>query len=100
MDADTRIIDLTFGQLAEWLREAGFKPVEAKPEPQQNPPSQKGPERWIVKGWDGLAELLGCSKTQARRIAKTGLLRKATYRYGQTVLFDAEKVLEAMRAGR
>ncbi len=95
MTTDTRLIDITLGELMETLRAAGFGQTQKAEEEKPQQPATK--EKWLVQGLDGLAKLLGMSKTQAWRLRKTGLIDDATYSYGQIIVFDAEKVLEALK---
>lgn len=93
---DTRLIDLTLAELMAVLRTELARPEESPKE--QLPPQSR--ERWIIHGMPELAKLVGCSRSQAYRIAKEVLPPDAVYRYGQTVAFDAEKVLEALQTRR
>lgn len=91
-EENTRIIDLTLGELCTYLRAQGFgaaATVTAAPAKE---------EKKYLHGLAELAEFLGCSRTQAVRIKATGLLRDATSQYGRTIIFDSEKVAEALRA--
>lgn len=88
MDANTRLIDLTWGQLqAAIRREVGKAPL----------PTSTGAKRWLVYGIPGLAELLGCSEPTAQRIKATGLLDEAIIQYGRIVIIDAEKALSILK---
>ena len=42
-----------------------------------------------VYGIDGLAEILGCSKSTAKRIKASGTLSKAIHQQGRTIVIDA-----------
>ena len=50
----------------------------------------------LITGLQGLANLLGVSYSTAWRIKSSGVLKDATTQYHRTILFDAEKVLEAL----
>ncbi len=50
----------------------------------------------LITGLQGLANLLGVSYSTAWRIKSSGILKDATTQYQRTILFDAEKVLEAL----
>ena len=50
----------------------------------------------LITGLQGLANLLGVSYSTAWRIKSSGVLKDATTQYNRTILFDAEKVLEAL----
>lgn len=91
MDRDTRLIDVTWGDVEKAIREmvAGSAPVP-----------QKGPEKWLVYGINGLAELLGCSIPQAQRIKSTGVLDAAIIQYGKIIITDADKALGILKKQR
>ena len=63
-DYNTRIIDLTLGELLEAVEEK-VKELLPKQEQQQE-------DKRFVYGLKGLAKLLGCSKTTAARVKATG----------------------------
>lgn len=49
-----------------------------------------------IYGLAGLMDLLHVSKSTAYRIKKTGILDNACYQIGRTIVFDKDKVLEAL----
>ncbi|MFR2069318.1 MAG: DUF3853 family protein [Bacteroides nordii] len=81
---DTRLFDLTTGELKELIR-------SAIPEP------KKQEDKKLVYGINGIAELFGCSKAAACRLKSSGLIDKAISQYGRTIVVDVEKALELTR---
>lgn len=67
---DTRLFDLTTGELKELIR-------SAIPEP------KKQEDKKLVYGINGIAELFGCSKAAACRLKSSGLIDKAISQYGR-----------------
>ena len=85
-DYNTRIIDLTLGELLEAVEEK-VKELLPKQEQQQE-------DKRFVYGLKGLAKLLGCSKTTAARVKATGNYDEAITQIGALLIIDADKVLE------
>lgn len=82
--SDTRIIDLTVGQLMELL-EQKQAPAEIKEEPEK--------AKRHVYGIAGIAQLFNCSMTTANRIKASGRIDKAISQHGRIIVVDAEKAL-------
>lgn len=82
--SDTRIIDLTVGQLMELL-DKKQAPAEIKEEPEK--------AKRLVYGIAGIAQLFNCSMTTANRIKASGRIDKAISQYGRIIVVDAEKAL-------
>lgn len=82
----TRLIDVTVGDLVQYLKDCGLIGQQA-PQVQYD-----GPER--VYGLDGLARLLGCSRSTANRRKQSGEFDKAISQTGRKIVIDARKVLE------
>lgn len=82
--SDTRIIDLTVGQLMELL-EQKQAPAEIKEEPEK--------AKRLVYGIAGIAQLFNCSMTTANRIKASGRIDKAISQHGRIIVVDAEKAL-------
>lgn len=78
---DTRLIDLTVGELRALLQNAI---------PVNNPPESKE----YVYGLKGIAELFHCSYTEAYRIKRSGKIDKAIKQDGRKIITDAKKALE------
>lgn len=45
-------------------------------------------------GIKGLAKILGCSRSRANKIKKSGILDEAIYQDGKIIIIDREKALE------
>ena len=82
--SNTRIIDLTVGQLMELL-EQKQAPAEIKEEPEK--------AKRLVYGIAGIAQLFNCSMTTANRIKASGRIDKAISQHGRIIVVDAEKAL-------
>lgn len=82
--SDTRIIDLTVGQLMELL-DKKQAPAEIKEEPEK--------AKRLVYGIAGIAQLFNCSMTTANRIKASGRIDKAISQHGRIIVVDAEKAL-------
>ena len=78
---ETRLIDLTVGELRALLQNAI---------PVNNPPESKE----YVYGLKGIAELFHCSYTEAYRIKRSGKIDKAIKQNGRKIITDAKKALE------
>lgn len=87
INPDTRIIDLTVGQLLDVVEDRVRAVLANKPTKQEG-------ERCYVYGLKGLAKLLGCSKTTASRIKTSGEIDKAITQIGARLIIDADKALE------
>lgn len=87
INPDTRIIDLTVGQLLDVVEDRVRAVLANKPTKQEG-------ERRCVYGLKGLAKLLGCSKTTASRIKTSGKIDKAITQIGALLIIDADKALE------
>ena len=80
MRDDTRIIDLTVGELKTLLK--------------KDAPVVKKEEKRLVYGRAGIAELFGCSLSTAQRIKDSGKIKKAITQVGRKIVVDADKALE------
>ncbi len=83
IDPNTRIIDLTVGQLMELL--------ESVQGATEHAPAQ---ERRLVYGIAGIAQIFNCSIATANRIKKSGKINKAISQRGRLIVVDANKALE------
>lgn len=78
MDLNTKISELTVGELTAVIRAA--LEMESNPE--------------YVSGIEGLAQLFQVSYSQAKRIKASGLLDKAISQCGRTILTDVRMARE------
>ena len=82
--SDTRIIDLTVGQLMQLL-DKKQAPAEIKEEPEK--------AKRLVYGISGIAQLFNCSMTTANRIKASGRIDEAITQHGRIIVVDADKAL-------
>lgn len=82
--SDTRIIDLTVGQLMQLL-DKKQAPAEIKEEPEK--------AKRLVYGIAGIAQLFNCSMTTANRIKASGRIDDAITQHGRIIVVDADKAL-------
>lgn len=82
--SDTRIIDLTVGQLMELFAKA-----------QSSATITEAPEKAkrLVYGIAGIAQLFNCSMTTANRIKASGRIDDAITQHGRIIVVDADKAL-------
>ena len=80
---ETRIIDLTVGQLMDVIAKAQAPVVEKKPEQTKR----------LVYGISGIAQLFNCSMTTANRIKASGRIDDAITQHGRIIVVDADKAL-------
>ena len=82
--SNTRIIDLTVGQLMQLL-DKKQAPAELKEEPEK--------AKRLVYGIAGIAQLFNCSMTTANRIKASGRIDDAITQHGRIIVVDADKAL-------
>lgn len=78
---DTRIIDLTVGQLKELLglHDAQVQPIK---------------EKRLAYGMAGIASIFNCSIATANRIKRSGRIDRAISQTGRTIVVDVELALD------
>lgn len=86
IDNNTRIIDLTVGQLKDLLGQQQTVVVDNSPR-----------EKRLVYGIAGIAQLFNCSMTTANRIKASGRINGAIAQHGRMITVDAELALELMK---
>lgn len=84
-DLNTRLIDLTAGELLELIGKEQGPRIEVDVTKEH---------KKYVYGRAGIAELFKCSKTTASRIKQSGLIDGAYRQVGRLIIVDAEKALE------
>ena len=84
IDPNTPIWQLTVGELKELLNSTTKQPV----------PEKIIDTKEYVYGLNGLAKILGCSKTHASRLKSTGLFDSAIIQNGRKIIIDKKKALE------
>ena len=85
LDLNTPLWQLTVGQFLDLCQQANQVPEE------------KEESGELVYGLDGLARLLGCSKTTAQARKSAGEFDEALYQTGRKVVFDKAKVLDIIK---
>ena len=83
INSETRIIDLTVGQLMDLIGKEQAVVVDNSPK-----------EKHLVYGIAGIAQIFNCSMTTANRIKASGRLNKAISQYGRMIVIDVELALE------
>lgn len=78
MDQNRKISELTVGELCDLVRAVIAENVSS---------------RRTVQGLQGLADLLGVSLSQAKRIKRSGVIKDAIAQSGRTIVVDADKAL-------
>lgn len=82
--SDTRIIDLTVGQLMDLFAKAQAPVTQAQPKE----------EKRLVYGISGIAQIFNCSMTTANRIKASGRINDAITQHGRIIVVDANKALQ------
>lgn len=86
INPNTRIIDLTVGELMELISK--HHPISI-----DNTPKEKR----LMYGIAGIAQLFNCSMTTANRIKASGKIDKAISQCGRMITIDADFALELMK---
>ena len=86
IDRDRPIWQLTIGELLDILQSE--RPVQKL---------EKTPEKRIVYGIKGIAEIFGCSTPTAQRIKNSGKIKKAITQVGRKIIVDADLALRLFR---
>lgn len=86
-NTNTRIIDLTLGELLDAVEERVKETLAGKAQPDEK-------KKRYVYGLKGLAQLFGCSKTTASRIKASGKIDKAIRQVGALLIIDADLALD------
>lgn len=82
--SDTRIIDLTVGQLMDLFAKAQAPTTQAQPKEKKR----------LVYGIAGIAQIFNCSMTTANRIKASGRINDAITQHGRIIVVDANKALQ------
>jgi hypothetical protein len=83
---NTRVIDLTLGELLDAIEERMQRSQQTTVEP--------AGDKNYVYGLKGFAKLLGCSKTTAVRLKASGDFDEAITQVGALLIIDADKVMQ------
>ena len=86
IDPNTRLIDLTVGDLMELL--------ESMQGEKAAPQAVTAPDKKYVYGIAGIAQIFNCSMTTANRIKASGRIDRAISQTGRIIVVDADLALE------
>ncbi|MDO4729219.1 MAG: DUF3853 family protein [Bacteroidota bacterium] len=64
--------------------------------PKEKPIEVEKQEKYVY-GLDGLAKILGCSKTTAFNVKQSGKLDDAIFQNGRKIIIDVEKAIKLFR---
>ena len=84
--AETKVGDLSLGELLNALRGVTTQEPEPQPAPQ--------PRKAMEYGIGGIMRIFNCSRTQANRIKQSGIIDGAIRQVGRLIVTDPEKALE------
>ena len=84
--SETRVGDLSLGELLNALRGVTTQEPEPQPAPQ--------PRKAMEYGIGGIMRIFNCSRTQANRIKQSGIIDGAIWQVGRLIVTDPEKALE------
>ena len=87
INENTRIIDLTVGQLMEMLGKTQTVVADNMPTKEER----------VYYGIAGIAQIFNCSLTTANRIKASGKIDRAISQYGRTIVVKADLALELMQ---
>jgi len=85
INPETRVIDLTVGQLMELLGKEQTVTVD-----------HTESEKRLVYGLGGIARLFNCSRGTANRIKQSGRIDRAIAQFGRKIVVDADLALALM----
>ena len=86
IDRDTPMWQLTLGDF--------LQAFQKYTEPSNKIEIETVEKKEYVYGINGLADLIGCSKTHASRLKSQGIFDEAIIQRGRTIIIDKEKALE------
>ena len=96
IDSNSRLVDVTLGELADYLRARGFVTAEDLPAAETRRTESRAPKPELV-GIKGLAEYLQMSENTAGKYYRAGVFRDAVVCLGSRNLrFDRELASLAM----
>lgn len=92
---NTRIIDLTVGQLVELIEGATEQSLARN---SRNEDERDSSGRNLVYGLGGISKMLHCSRGTVCRIKKLGAFEGAIWQCGHLIVADADKLLDCFNA--
>lgn len=90
LNPNTRIIDLTVGELVDLIRETTAA-VASSTMPEQKP-------RNLEYGIAGIARIFNCSMATANRIKASGKIDDAITQTGRIIVIDVDRALQLKQA--
>lgn len=88
---ETRVIDVTVGELLDKIKET------VRNEVQSNKTEDKEPEDEYVYGIEGLADFLHCGKSKAQKLSSSGVIDSAIFRFGRNIMFNKKEVIKKIQ---
>ena len=92
IDRNTPIWQLTLGDF--------LQAFQKYTEPSNKIEIETVEKKEYVYGINGLADLIGCSKTHASRLKSQGIFDEAIIQRGRTIIIDKEKALELLKKSK
>lgn len=86
INPNTRIIDLTVGELVDLIRETTAAVASS--------PMQEKKPRNLEYGIAGIARIFNCSMATANRIKASGKIDKAITQTGRIIVIDVDRALQ------
>ena len=87
INPNTRIIDLTVGELVDIIKETMSTQIASSPMPEQ-------PKRNLEYGIAGIARIFNCSISTANRIKASGKIDDAIKQIGRIITIDVDRALQ------
>ena len=87
INPNTRIIDLTVGELVDIIKETMSTQIASSPMPEQ-------PKRNLEYGIAGIARIFNCSISTANRIKASGKIDDAITQIGRIITIDVDRALQ------
>ncbi len=91
INSNTRIIDLTVGQLLDLINHSNLNQSEVEEKPK---------DKHLVYGIAGIAQIFNCSMTTANRIKKSGRIDEAITQKGRLIIIDADQAIELFKLSK
>lgn len=92
-DINKPLWQMTVGEFLDSLSKDGWSIVKSDTQQTAEPKQEKR----YVYGIEGLAKLLGCSKTTAQTTKNSGILNGCYSQVSRTIVFDVDAVLNAIK---
>ncbi len=96
---ETPLVQMTAGQLAEYLASRAAAPAQAAPAAAGSMTAPAAQPRRYVYGIKGIMQLFGVSNVTAQRY-KRGIIREAVSQNGRIIVVDADLALQLFNERR